>query len=192
MGAGHWLKSRAALAACVVLAGCAALEPARLPRAPAFDVLGRVAVNHDGRVFSSGLRWQHLPERDEIWLLTPVGQALAHIQADAAGAVLTAADGAQHHASDVGSLTRRGLGWELPLEHLGWWVRGEILPGGVIGEVLRDQHGRLVRLRQDGWQITLTHAPGNERGGLPQRLELERDAHRIRLVIDGWRREDAP
>ena len=153
--------------------------------------MGRVAVTHDGRAFSSGVRWQHLPERDEIWLLTPAGQALAHIEADAAGAVLTAGDGKQHHAGDVGSLTRRALGWELPLEHLSWWVRGEILPGGVIGEVLRDQHGRLVRLRQDGWQITLTHAPDNEQGGLPQRLELARDAYLIRLVIDGWRREDA-
>ena len=151
-----------------------------------------MAVTHDGRAFSSSVRWQHLPERDEIWLLTPVGQALAHIEADAAGAVLTAADGKQHHAGDVGSLTRRALGWALPLAHLSWWVRGEVLPGGVIGEVLRDQHGRLVRLRQDGWQIMLTHAPGDEMGGLPQRLELARDAHRIRLVIDGWRREEAP
>ena len=187
-----WFKSCGALAALAALAGCAALEPARPLRAPAFDLMGRVAVSHDGRAFSSNVRWEHLPERDEIWLLTPVGQALAHIEADAAGATLTAADGKQHRAGDVQSLTRRALGWELPLEHLSWWVRGEILPGGVIGEVLRDQQGRLVRLRQDGWQITLTHSPANEQGGLPQRLELTRDAHQIRLVIDGWRREDVP
>lgn len=186
---GCWFRSCAALAALAVLAGCAALEPSRPLRAPAFDLMGRVAVTHDGRAFSSGVRWQHLPERDEIWLLTPVGQALAHIEADAAGATLTAADGKQHRAGDVGSLTRRALGWELPLEHLGWWVRGEILPGGVIGEVLRDQQGRLVRLRQDGWQLTLTHSPANEQDGLPQRLELTRDGHQIRLVIDGWRQE---
>jgi outer membrane lipoprotein LolB len=192
MGASTRLKTCVALAASVVLAGCAALEPARLPRAPAFDLLGRVAVTHDGRAFSSNLRWRHDVERDEIWLLTPVGQALAHIEADAAGAVLTAADGKQQHAADVESLTRRALGWELPLQHLGWWVRGDLPPGGTIGEVLRDQQGRLVRLRQDGWSITLTHAPGTGAGGLPQRLEITREAHKIRLVIDGWRRENAP
>lgn len=187
-----WLKSSAVLVASAVLAGCAALESSRPPRAPAFDLLGRVAVNFDGRAFSSSVRWHHLQERDEIWLLTPVGQALAHIEADATGAVLTATDGQQHRAGDVASLTRRAFGWELPLEQLSWWVRGEILPGGVVGEVLRDQHGRLVRLRQDGWQVTLTHPAGSGQGGLPQRLELARDAHQIRLVIDGWRREDAP
>jgi outer membrane lipoprotein LolB len=185
-------RTCAVLAAAAALAGCAALEPSRPPPAPAFDLLGRVAVSHEGRVFSSGVRWQHQAARDEIWLLTPAGQALAHIEADAEGAMLTAADGKQHRAGDVASLTRRALGWELPLEHLGWWVRGEILPGGIVGEVLRDREGRLVRLRQDGWQITLTHAPGNERGSRPQRLELARDAHQIRLVIDGWRQEEAP
>ncbi|OGA26114.1 MAG: outer membrane lipoprotein LolB [Betaproteobacteria bacterium RIFCSPLOWO2_02_FULL_67_26] len=181
----------AMLAAGAVLAACAALPPPGAPaqRAAAFDLMGRVAVTHDGRAFSSGVRWQHLAGRDEIWLLTPVGQTLAHIEADATGATLTAADGKQHRAGDAGSLTREALGWELPLEHLSWWVRGEILPGGVIGEVVRDQQGRLVRLRQDGWQITLTHSPANGPAALPQRLELARDAHRIRLVIDGWRQE---
>jgi len=184
-------KLCAALAACVVLAACAGV-PLPAQRAPAFDLLGRVAVNYDGRAFSSSVRWQHEVQRDEIWLLTPVGQTLAHIEADATGARLTATDGKQHHAADAGSLTRRALGWELPLEHLSWWVLGGILPGGVIGEVLRDQQGRLVRLRQDGWQVSLTHAAAGSSTELPQRVELARDGHQIRLVIDNWRGRDAP
>lgn len=184
-----WLKSCVAVAAGATLAACAALPlpGERVPRATAFDLVGRVAVNYDGRAFSSNVRWQHLAERDEIWLLTPMGQALAYIVADADGATLTGSDRNQYRAGDVESLTRRALGWELPLERLAWWVRGEIMPGGLIGEVLRDQQGRLVRLGQDGWHITFVHPPANERGDLPQRLELVRDAHQIRLVIDGWR-----
>ena len=84
----------AVLAALAALAGCAALPPAGEParKAAAFDVVGRVAVTWEGRAFSSGVRWEHLPERDEIWLLTPTGQALAHILSDASGATLTGAD----------------------------------------------------------------------------------------------------
>jgi len=172
-----------------VLAACAVLPSPdqTVQRAAAFDLVGRVAVTYDGRAFSSGMRWQHEAELDEIWLLTPTGQALAHILAGASGATLTAADGKQYHAGDVGSLTRRALGWELPLGHLGWWVQGQILPGGLIGEEVRDPLGRLVRLRQDGWQITYVHHAANETGGLPQRLDLARDGHQIRLVIDSWR-----
>lgn len=174
-----------ALAAAAMLAACAGLPERPAQRARAFDLLGRVAVTYDGRAFSSGVRWEHLEERDEIWLLTPAGQALAHIEADAAGATLTGADRKQLQAGDVESLTRRGLGWELPLARLAWWVQGEIVPGGMIGEVTRDQQGRLVRLAQDGWRIVFTHPP--EGDGRPQRLELARDRSQIRLVIDNWR-----
>jgi len=181
------LKLSAALVTVAALSGCAALPPSgEQPPAAAFDLVGRVAVTYDGRAFSSGVRWQHLHGGDEIWLLTPTGQALAHITADASGATLTGADQKQYHAGDVERLTRRALGWELPLARLRWWVRSEPVPGVPAEEALRDQQGRLVRLRQDGWHITYTHAAGAE-GGLPQRLDMARAGHQIRLVIDSWR-----
>lgn len=186
------LRSCAALAAAAALAACAALEAPgeAVRRAPAFDLMGRVAVNYDGRAFSSGVRWEHLERRDEMWLLTPTGQAVARIEADAAGATLTAADGKQYHAGDVESLTRRALGWELPLARLGWWVQGIAAPEVGAGGEVRDVHGRLAQLAQDGWRLTFTHHPPGEHGGRLQRLELERDAHRIRLVVDSWRRDE--
>lgn len=175
------------------LAGCAALEPARtaLPRAPAFDLVGRVAVNHDGRTFSSGVRWQHAAVRDEIWLLTPLGLAQAHIVCDAEEAVITGADRRQSRARDVETLTQRALGWELPVARLAWWVRGAIAVDGVIAEVGRDPQGRLLRLRQDGWDIAFVYPAEDGAGSLPRRLELKSEAQTIRLVIDDWRQESA-
>ena len=181
-------SSCAALAACTALAACAELSPTYqlVQSAPAFDLVGRVAVTYDGRAFSSGVRWQHQVDGDEIWLLTPVGQTLAHIVADASGATLTGADRTQVQAGDVETLTRRGLGWELPLARLAWWVKAEIVPGGIIGEETRDEDGRLVRLVQDGWQIVFVHRPPEDGSRVPQRLELAREGHQIRLVIDDW------
>jgi len=180
-------KSCAALLVAAVLAGCA-LEPARpvLPRAPAFDLVGRVAVSHDGRPFSSGVRWQHAAERDEIWLLTPLGQALAHIVDDAEGAVFTGSDRRQHRARDIEALTRRTLGWELPVARLAWWVRGDIAADGTIAEAERDPQGRLLRLQQDGWDITYVYRSQDSADSLPQRLDLTSESQSIRLVIDTW------
>ena len=183
-------KSCAALLVAAVLAGCA-LEPARpvLPRAPAFDLVGRVAVTHDGRPFSSGVRWQHAAERDEIWLLTPLGQALAHIVDGAEGAVFTGSDRRQHRARDIEALTRRTLGWELPVARLAWWVRGDIATDGVIEEVARDPQGRLLRLQQDGWDINYVYRSHDSADRLPQRLDLKSESQSIRLVIDTWRQD---
>ena len=188
------LNALAAIVVCVALTACAALKPSDRPaeRAAAFDLVGRVAVAFDGRHFSSGLRWQHAPDRDEVWLNTPTGQAVAHILADEEGATLTGADRRAYRAADVEALTRQALGWELPLTRLAWWVRGEAIPGSPPQEPVRDQQGRLVRFVQDGWSITLAHADAEEPGGRPRRVELARGGHQIRLVIDDWRGDEAP
>ena len=185
-------KNFPALVACVALSACAGLAPDRpAQRAPAFDLVGRVAVSYDGRAFSSGVRWEHLEDRDEIWLLTPVGQAVAHIEADASGATLTGTDRQQLQAADVESLTRRGLGWELPVARdLADESAGNDFAAHPPRQP-RDQQGRLVRLVQDGWRVVLMHQADG--GKLPQRLELTREGHQIRLVIDNWRsNRDAP
>ena len=185
----------AALAAALIVAGCATLSPdAGGPGEPSptpFDLSGRVLVSYDGRAFSSGLRWQHGPGRDEIWLLTPIGQTLAHIVNEPDGATLTGADQQQYRAISVDSLTRQALGWELPLARLQYWVRGEIAPGSAPGAVERDANQRLIRLEQHGWRIVFANYPLEEHEGLPRRLDLARDDHEIRLVIDAWRRHAA-
>ena len=183
-------KSCAALAAAAVLAGCAALEPSPPPSppAPAFELIGRVAVNYDGRAFTSGVRWYHTAERDELWLLTPAGQALAHIVGDANGAVFTGADRKEYHAADIASLIRRALGWEMPVTRLAWWVQGALAPGAVVQAVERDEHGRLAVLAQDGWRIAYAYEPAEERDSPLRRLVLADGSSEVRLVIDGWRR----
>ena len=160
-----------------------------IPAAPTtpFDLSGRVLVRYDGRAFSSGLRWEHAPGRDEIWLLSPVGSALAHIVDDGDGAILTAADERQYRAASVENLTRQALGWELPVARLKYWLRGEVAPGSPPDAIVRGDDQRITQLEQAGWRIALTYYPAQEYGGLPRRLELVRGSHEIRLVIDTWR-----
>lgn len=184
------LKPCAVFAAAAVLGGCALLAPSPPPPpAPAFDLVGRVAVTHDGRAFTSGVRWQHTAARDELWLLTPAGQALAHIVGDAGGAVFTGADRREYRAADVASLIRRALGWEMPVTRLAWWVQGQIAPGAVTQAIERDAHGRLAVLEQDGWRIAYVYESQGTPDGRLRRLDLNGEAHEIRFVIDGWRRE---
>jgi outer membrane lipoprotein LolB len=187
----NFLKTCAALSAAAMLVGCAALEPAPKPvaRAAAFDLVGRVAVNYDGRAFSGTVRWEHSAERDEIWLLTPLGQALGHIVGDASGAVYTGADRQQVRARDIESLTRRALGWELPIAHLSWWVQGAIAPAAVVQAVERDGQGRLATLGQEDWLINYAHFPLDQNGGRPRRLDIAAGTQQIRLLIDSWRRD---
>jgi outer membrane lipoprotein LolB len=177
-----------AFVAAVNLAGCALLAPPPPAGSTApFDIVGRVAVKFEGRAFTANLRWLHAAAREEVWLSTPLGQTLAHIQSDAAEATLTTADQQQYRAASVEALTRQALGWELPLARLTWWVRGEPVPGRAPASVLRDEGSRLTVLDQDDWSMTFVNYPPAEHGGLPRRLDLRSGGQEIRLLIDGWR-----
>lgn len=182
------VRALAALAVAMLFAGCAALAPeGAAPPAASFDILGRVLVSGDGRAFSSGVRWRHESAEDEIWLLSPIGQTLAHIAAEPAGATLTGADQKVYQARTVEGLTESAFGWTLPLAHLQHWVQGLVVPGGPAAEISRDVRGRLVRLAQDGWTVRYVYGDADGESLLPRRLDLDRDGRQIRLVIDDWR-----
>ena len=186
------IRGLTALLAALLLGGCAALGPTPPAGSDApFDIIGRVAVNFDGRAFSSNLRWRHAGAREEVWLSTPLGQTLAYIQSDAGETTLTTADQQVYRAASVEALTRRALGWDLPLSRLTWWVRGEAVPGGGAADIQRGERSRATQLDQDGWRITYENYPPDQHGGLPRLLNLKSSTQEIRLVIDGWREFEA-
>lgn len=175
-------------AVALLLSACAVFIPGeRLPPAESFDILGRVLASNDGRAFSSNFRWRHAADRDEIWLMSPIGQTLAYIESDAGGAVLTAADQQEYRAMSVENLTRRALGWPLPLDRLQHWITGRTVAGVVIMEALRDPHGRLLTLEQDGWRIRYGYPESDTVVLRPRRLDMTQDGQQIRLIVDEWR-----
>lgn len=180
----------AAFSLAALLGGCAIFAPRDAgPRAAPFDVLGRVLVSYNGRSFSSSVRWQHAADFDELWMMTPTGQTLAHLREDHTGATLTGADQTKYHGAHVEALTQQGLGWEFPLMRLQYWVRGNAVPNAATEAVERDSAGRITRMTQAGWRIGYEYTSAPEYEGLPRRVEMSSAAQTIRLVIDGWRRE---
>lgn len=179
----------AAGAAALFCAACAMFTPgANVPRAEPFDILGRVLARSEGHAFSANLRWRHAAADNEIWLMTPLGQTLAYIAADASGAILTAADQQEYRALSVEGLTRQALGWPLPLAQLQHWIRGGTVPDSAVAAVTRDALDRLSSLEQAGWSIRYVYP---ETGGpLPRQVELTQGGQRIRVVIDEWRKQD--
>lgn len=173
------------------LSGCASVQP--LPqnagRAANFDLLGRVLVYYEGSAFSANVRWMHAADADEIWLMTPTGQALAQMREDATGATLTSADQKQYRAGRVESLTKQGLGWELPIARLQHWIRGIPVPNSAAEILERDVTGKIRQLAQDGWKITYEYYPATENEGLPRRMEVVGATQTLRLVIDTWRKQ---
>jgi outer membrane lipoprotein LolB len=186
------LGLRRALALCstiMVLAGCATLPPPGVLPPPAppsfFELSGRVGVRVHDEGFQGGVRWLHQGGNDELWLNSPLGQAVARVNAAPGQVTLVTSDRKVWRAADASSLTREALGWELPLSGLRYWVTGFPQPGG--GAVTRyGESGRLERLTQDGWEIEYAEYTVADGHALPRFLIASHEGVEIRLTIDTW------
>jgi len=177
------LRASALLA---LLTACATVAMA--PRDPQpFDLLGRVLSTYSGGAVTANVRWEHAAARDEIWLMTPTGQTLAHIVDTPDGVVLTRADQQRHRATSVEALTRQVLGWPLPLSQLQYWVRGMPAPGAQPTGVQRDAANRLTRFTQNEWQVAIAYHEDGEYAGRVRRVDLVDGPNQIRFVVDTWR-----
>ena len=180
------MKRLASVLALALLTACATVPRAERDARP-FDLLGRILVSgSSGGAMTANLRWQHAAQ-DEIWLMTPTGQTLAHIVDTGKDAVLTRADQKTYRAGSVESLTQQGLGWALPLSLLQYWVRGEPAPGFPATGVERDAAGKLTAVSQNGWRAALTYNSEGEAAGLVRRVDVTGSGNEIRFVIDTWR-----
>ncbi|MBY0345752.1 MAG: lipoprotein insertase outer membrane protein LolB [Neisseriaceae bacterium] len=147
-----------------------------------FNASGRLSVMQENHHLSANFRWKHAPPNDEVDINTPLGNTIAQIQRNASGVTLRAGSEV-YHADDVDSLTQNLLGFPLPLAHLSWWLRGQSAPNI---EVQQQEKGIL----QAGWTIDFyTDEQPNTMGfgiNYPRRVDLSREAIRLRFVTHEW------
>jgi len=178
------------LLAFVSLSGCSTVvkEEQRSSQQDApFVINGRVAIKHDGERTSSGLRWEHHPNEDEILLLAPLGQTVARIHRDAQGVSLEES-GKRYVAQSMEMLTQQVLGWELPLSGLRYWATAVAAPGNAV-DIKRNPNGQIKEMHQDGWDISYSRYANESADSLPLRFVLRRERLRIMMLIDAWEKQ---
>ncbi len=175
----------------LLLAGCASAPPSSQPvmrsagtEQKPFVLNGRIAIKHGDALSSANIRWVHRSEDDDILLIAPFGQAVAHIHSDAQKAVLDTAD--KHYtAQDTEELTEQVLGWHLPLAGMRYWVLALPAPESVAN-IEHDANGQVSVMQQDGWRISYSHYAAQTSNSLPMRISLLRDGMELKLLIDEW------
>ena len=163
------------------------VKPGEAKSSANFELMGRVSAKGGDQGFSGGVRWSHTETDDSIYLLSPFGQIIAQIDSNKDIVLLTTSEHRIYRASNVENLTKKVLGWRLPILGLQYWVRGVNSPK-TISEVDRDINGRIIGIRQDGWVIRYTgYFPSQiTQKARPRTLVLNRSNLKIKLVIDNW------
>lgn len=152
-----------------------------------FELMGRLSAKNGKQGFSGGVRWRHTNTDDEIHLLSPFGQIVAQIQRNQDVVLLTTSEQKIYRAADVENLIEQVLGWRLPVLGLQYWVRGVSSPT-TKSEMDLDIDGRVIAIRQDGWEILYSSYFPSQliQAARPRALVLNHSDIKIKLVIDNW------
>lgn len=184
------LHRAAALLLVVTLAGCSLFGQKGgvqgKPEVDRFEMNARVAVRFGTDGYTGNLRWRHTQARDTVDIFTPVGTLYARLVRDAGGAVIEMADGKRDSDTDAGTLSRRVLGWELPLDAMPYWVFSRPSPGAEPERFDVSPEGRPALLQQGGWRVKYQTFFEDAAHVLPEKLELDRAGLKVKLIVSRW------
>ncbi len=150
-----------------------------------FHIDGRVGVQTNGQGLSGGIQWLHDTGKDEIDFFSPMGGKIAELRATPDMVVLTRRNGKTYSAEDAESLTEQALGWRMPVNNLTDWALGRPAKS-KIEDMQWDERGRLLMLKQDGWEINYQEYREEEGISLPVKLTLRNPKLYLKMVIEDW------
>jgi len=208
------LRAAWALTALLALAGCTSLAPRQAPPAasaplgeaarqaeaargawlqahPQWSFQGRVAITKGRNGGSGRIDWAQQQRQYRIELSAPVTRQSWRLTGDSqrGGGRLEGLEGGPRAGEDAQQLLLEATGWEIPVNLLPDWVRGQVaVDAGAPEQVSYDAEGRPQALRQMGWEIQFQewYPPSDGRPALPRRIEARNGDAKVRLLLDQW------
>lgn len=158
---------------------------AKLSQITGFELKGRLGVVTQKQGFSGGIDWQHAISDDNVDIYSPIGGKIANISKNASGVILTKQDGQKVYAQDTEDLIETTLGFKLPLTGLSDWAIGRPTASDIINRTW-DENGRLLTLKQEGWDISYENYAENNGVFLPNKVILKSEKVNLKLLIEKW------
>ena len=183
------------MTAVLLLAACRTVVPtttesaaqrrAQLRAITNYDFTSRVASVVGTQGFSAAMDWQQRSSDSALQIRAPFGLASLDIDYRDGQLLLRASDGTRVSGAVADEKLREWLGFTPPLASFRYWLLGCSDPASVSDELF-DEQQRLTQLKQDGWQVDYQSYQQSARQWLPQRLSIERDGRKLKLVISHW------
>jgi outer membrane lipoprotein LolB len=179
---------------CAVLSACVTTRRAPAPlnegwerRAAALQTLdswqldGRAAVAIGTQGWQASLNWRQRGAEAEVHLSGPLGVGALVLKRTPDGLSL---NGAPPSDAVLAQLQER-LGFDLPIDHLRFWLLGVPDPQSPF-ELTRNDQDRALRLSQDDWVIDYDRYLKVDGDVLPGHFSMSREGVRVRIAVDRW------
>jgi len=150
-----------------------------------WQINGKVGIRAPKDSGSGTLFWLQRQDYYDIRLSGPLGRGAARLTGRPGQVVLEVANQGRFEAPTPETLLAEQLGWELPVSHLVWWVRGLPAPDSKSRLTL-DGDSRLASLEQDGWQVEYTSYTEQNGYWLPERIKMHGQNLDVTVVLKEW------
>lgn len=145
---------------------------------------GRVAISNGSQGGNARVDWVERGLRDySVTLSAPVTRQSWRLDVQNGQATISGIEGGPRSGANAAQLLREATTWEIPVDAMRWWVRGQTAPTPSATRYVFTADGALIGLEQDGWRIQFERASED---ALPSRITATRGESRVRLVIDQW------
>jgi len=160
-----------------------AARAARLGALQAWSMSGRIAVTNGQQGGSGRIEWRQDGARYAVTLSAPVTRQSWRVAGGADGATIEGLSGGPRQGPDAGALVFDATHWRVPVDALADWLlalprRGDTAHFG--------DDGRIDRIEGEGWVVDYSDWRPVEGVELPGRVEAQRGASKVRLVVDAW------
>lgn len=182
----------------LLISGCATLPPEPLPaQTPAqrsqkleqlqsWSAQGRVAVQTGNAGNSAAFEWQQTGSVEVLRMRDPLGRTVMLLEQGPQGAYAKFADGFEARGPDAATVLAGRSPIPLPVSSLGYWLRGQPLPGQVA-EITYDSQNNPAILKQSGWIVSYEDYRPVSGVAMPGRVLVEGpQAVRVKAVIRDW------
>jgi len=154
-----------------------------LQRLSPWQLDGRAAVAVGTQGWQASLNWQQSGDAADVHLSGPFGVGALVLKSTPEGISL---NGAPPSDAVLAQLQDR-LGFDLPIDHLRFWLLGVPDPSGPF-ELKRNDQDRALKLSQADWTIDYDRYMPAAGDVLPAHMVLTREGVRVRIAVDHWGR----
>ena len=147
-----------------------------------WKMAGRIGLRTADSGATANLRWRRTERGDQIYLFGLLGGGKVQLDITDRKVELRDAKGQVFSGTDVTVLLYQVTGWHVPFDSLDDWLRG--LPAsGDYESIEIDQEGRLIYLRQAGWEISYDEFMLVGNLTLPKRIQLTAQPKTIDALV---------
>ncbi len=146
---------------------------------------GRIAMQVANDGWSGTIHWTQQGPNYLVEIRGPVGSGTARLNRSEQGSVLRLSDEQVFNGRDARTLLVEHFGWDIPVDALQLWVLGR--PDPILEKQFElDEGGRLLRLRQSGWDVEYKRYAHAGNFDLPEKIFAHNERAQFRLFVDEW------